>query len=90
MNNPELVKVGRTGHDLRELKSINDRKVILAGKQRMGLPIANGLPLDWTSCIPSYSHFASSQRRYGNIEDSWRQTLPKGARCLGETGASNP
>jgi len=44
MNDPELMKVGHTRHDLRELKVINDENKT-GGKQRAGSPIEGGLPL---------------------------------------------
>jgi len=66
VKNPEFVKVGRTGHDLRELKVIKDRKTGIHGEQGADSPTANGLLLGWIWCIPSRSHFASSQIQYGN------------------------
>jgi hypothetical protein len=56
MNNPELVKVGRTGHDLGELRAIKDRKSEVCKEVTSGLTnckrFTSGLDLVYSITFP--------------------------------------
>jgi hypothetical protein len=72
MNNSELVKVGRTGHDLRELKVIKDRKSGIRRKTASGLTnsrrFASGLDLVYSITFPFRIQSETMQKHWGSAE----------------------
>jgi hypothetical protein len=83
MNNPELVKVGRTGHDLRELNVIKDRKNGDHGKTSSGLTnrrrFASGFDLVYSITFPFRIQSETIRKHWRSVDTD----TPKRGRMLG-------
>ena len=79
MNNPELVEIGRTRHDLGELKVIKDRKVGIREETANGLTnrkrFTSGLDLVYSITFPFCIHSETMRNHRGSAE---KETPNKG------------
>ena len=83
MNNPERMKVGRTGHDLRELNATRDRKSGTRRETASGLTnsrrFAFGLDLVYSIMFPFRIQSEKIRKHLGSVETE----TPKRGRTLG-------
>jgi len=72
MNDPELVKVGCAGHDLRELKTIKDRKCGIGGEIASGLTnckrFTSGFDLVYSITFPFRIQSETMRKLRGSME----------------------
>jgi len=60
VNDTEAMNVYHTGHDLRELRMVDEREGT-RGIQQTSSQVANGSPLGWILRTASHSHLASTR-----------------------------
>ena len=72
MNNPECMKVGHTGHDLRELRVVRDRKSGIHREATRGLTnsrrFASGLDLVYSVTFPFCIQSEKIRKHWGSVE----------------------
>ena len=72
MNNPEVVEVGRAGHDPRELKVVNNRKVgaceEIASRFTNRKRFTSGLDLVYCITSPFSTQSETMRKNQGSVE----------------------
>jgi hypothetical protein len=72
MNNPECMKVGRTRHDLRELRVVRDRKSGIRRETTKGLTnnrrFASGFDLVYSITFPFRIQSEKIRKHWGSVE----------------------